>query len=221
MIYNLFGFDFFIDLQTFQLLLYCAIIGNIFRLLLSFVHNQYWTRTRLQFLNFSFLPAITFIITKIIAGNIALSLGMVGALSIVRLRTPVKNPFELVSYFYLITLGIITSVNPNIAINFLLATFLISLLIELSNKYLKKYFNKYFNNEDSFKLEDENQATLMINTKKRLNEQDLSLNPANSSYSDGEYKYTFISHSQEDLNLIVESIDKKNLNSYFIENINT
>tara|TARA_Y100000741_G_scaffold131678_1_gene99137 strand:+ start:67 stop:720 length:654 start_codon:yes stop_codon:yes gene_type:complete len=217
MIYNLFGFDFFIDLETFQLLLYCAIIGNIFRLLLSFIHNQHWTRTRLQFLNFSFLPAITFIITKIIAGNIALSLGMVGALSIVRLRTPVKNPFELVSYFYLITLGIITSVNPNIAVNFLLATFLISLLIELSNKYLKKFLN----NKDSFKAEDDNQATLMLNTKKRLNEDDLSLSPSSSSFSDGEYKYTFISYNHEELNLILETIDKKNINSYFIENINS
>ncbi len=217
MIYNLFGFDFFIDLETFQLLLYCAIIGNIFRLLLSFIHNQHWTRTRLQFLNFSFLPAITFIITKIIAGNIALSLGMVGALSIVRLRTPVKNPFELVSYFYLITLGIITSVNPNIAINFLLATFLISLLIELSNKYLKKFLN----NKDSFKAEDDNQATLMLNTKKRLSEDDLSLSPSSSSFSDGEYKYTFISYNHEELNLILENIDKKNINSYFIENINS
>ena len=217
MIYNLFGFDFFIDLEIFQLLLYCAIIGNIFRLLLSFIHNQHWTRTRLQFLNFSFLPAITFIITKIIAGNIALSLGMVGALSIVRLRTPVKNPFELVSYFYLITLGIITSVNPNIAINFLLATFLISLLIELSNKYLKKFLN----NKDSFKAEDDNQATLMLNTKKRLNEDDLSLSPSSSSFSDGEYKYTFISYNHEELNLILENIDKKNINSYFIENIDS
>tara|TARA_X000000368_G_C23055286_1_gene723559 strand:- start:3509 stop:4162 length:654 start_codon:yes stop_codon:yes gene_type:complete len=217
MIYNLFGFDFFIDLEIFQLLLYCAIIGNIFRLLLSFIHNQHWTRTRLQFLNFSFLPAITFIITKIIAGNIALSLGMVGALSIVRLRTPVKNPFELVSYFYLITLGIITSVNPNIAVNFLLATFLISLLIELSNKYLKKFLN----NKDSFKAEDDNQATLMLNTKKRLNEDDLSLSPSSSSFSDGEYKYTFISYNHEELNLILETIDKKNINSYFIENIDS
>ena len=217
MIYNLFVFDFFIDLEIFQLLLYCAIIGNIFRLLLSFIHNQHWTRTRLQFLNFSFLPAITFIITKIIAGNIALSLGMVGALSIVRLRTPVKNPFELVSYFYLITLGIITSVNPNIAVNFLLATFLISLLIELSNKYLKKFLN----NKDSFKAEDDNQATLMLNTKKRLSEDDLSLSPSSSSFSDGEYKYTFISYNHEELNLILETIDKKNINSYFIENIDS
>ena len=105
----------------------------------------------------------------------------------------------------------------NIAINFLLATFLISLLIELSNKYLKKFLN----NKDSFKAEDDNQATLMLNTKKRLNEDDLSLSPSSSSFSDGEYKYTFISYNHEELNLILENIDKKNINNYFIENINS
>ena len=66
MIYNLFGFDFFLELEILQLVIFCSILGNIFRLILSFFHNQQWTRTRLQFLNFSFLPAITFIITKII-----------------------------------------------------------------------------------------------------------------------------------------------------------
>ena len=37
------------------------------------------------------LPIITFVVTKVISNNIALSLGMVGALSIVRFRNPVKN----------------------------------------------------------------------------------------------------------------------------------
>ena len=131
MIYELFGFDFFIDFSIIQLVVFTAILGNIFRLNLSILHNQIWTRSKLQFLNFSFLPAITFIITKIISGNIALSLGMVGALSIVRLRTPVKNPFELVSYFFLITLGIIVSVDPNIAINFLIVSLIVSILNKL------------------------------------------------------------------------------------------
>ena len=36
---------------------------------------------------------------------------MVGALSIVRFRNPVKSPLELVLYFTLITLGISASVN--------------------------------------------------------------------------------------------------------------
>tara|TARA_B100000886_G_scaffold325907_1_gene271918 strand:- start:3964 stop:4605 length:642 start_codon:yes stop_codon:yes gene_type:complete len=52
------------------------------------------------------LPIVSFIITKVIAGNIALSLGMVGALSIVRFRHPVRSAFELVIYFCLIALGI-------------------------------------------------------------------------------------------------------------------
>ena len=45
---------------------------------------------------------------------------MVGALSIVRFRTPVKNPFELVSYFILITVGIVVNVDKNIAFNFVI-----------------------------------------------------------------------------------------------------
>ena len=57
------------------------------------------------------LPVITLSITFVISGNIALALGMVGALSIVRFRNPVKNPFELVVYFLLITVGIAMAVK--------------------------------------------------------------------------------------------------------------
>ena len=62
-------------------------------------------------MSFLILPVVTSGITTVISGNIALSLGMIGALSIVRFRNPVKNPFELVIYFSLITMGIISSVN--------------------------------------------------------------------------------------------------------------
>ena len=67
-------------------------------------------------LTFSLLPPIATSITFAISGDIALSLGMVGALSIVRFRTPVRNPFELVIYFYLITIGISSAVNISIAV---------------------------------------------------------------------------------------------------------
>ena len=56
---------------------------------------------------------------------------MVGALSIVRFRTPIKNPLELVIYFYLITIGIVTNVNPNIAVNFTLFFIFVSVLTEI------------------------------------------------------------------------------------------
>jgi hypothetical protein len=41
---------------------------------------------------------------------------MIGALSIVRFRTPVKNPFELVVFFCYLILGISAGVNPNYTI---------------------------------------------------------------------------------------------------------
>ena len=66
--------------------------------------------------SFFILPIITFVITKTIYGNIALSLGMIGALSIVRFRHPVKSALELIIYFDLITIGIAASVKNNYAI---------------------------------------------------------------------------------------------------------
>ena len=215
MIYNLFGFDFFLELEIIQLVIFCSILGNIFRLILSFFHNQQWTRTRLQFLNFSFLPAITFIITKIISGNIALSLGMVGALSIVRLRTPVKNPFELIAYFFLITLGIVTSVNPNIAINFLIITFLISLLIELINNLISKSSLGNGNNISDL----ESKATLVITLNKKIDIIEKSNFLKNISYDQDSYKYTLLSSDANELTKIVSSIDDKDIVSYFIENV--
>ena len=215
MIYNLFGFDFFLELEILQLVIFCSILGNIFRLILSFFHNQQWTRTRLQFLNFSFLPAITFIITKIISGNIALSLGMVGALSIVRLRTPVKNPFELIAYFFLITLGIVTSVNPNIAINFLIITFLISLLIELTNNLISKSSRggiKYISDLES-------KATLVITLNKKIDIIERSNFLKNISFDQDSYKYTLLSSDINELTKIVSSIDDTDIVSYFIENV--
>ena len=84
--------------------------GLSIRVLLSLV-KQKWVSTYHHTMSYTLLPAITFVITNVISGNIALSLGMIGALSIVRFRNPVKNPFELVIFFALITIGISMSVN--------------------------------------------------------------------------------------------------------------
>tara|TARA_B100000427_G_C15268307_1_gene489803 strand:+ start:59 stop:709 length:651 start_codon:yes stop_codon:yes gene_type:complete len=208
------GFDFFFDIDTIRLLIFSALLGNIFRLLLSVIHNQTWTRSRLQFLTFSFLPAITFIITKTIAGNIALSLGMVGALSIVRLRTPVKNPFELISYFFLITLGIITSVDPNLGVNFLITTIIISVIVELLNNNLKKIFK----NQNFAFVDQQNTSNLIITTNSKIEDDDILQDLISSSFAEGEYQYSFESTDVEKLNSIVNSISSENIKSYYIEN---
>lgn len=52
------------------------------------------------------MTVLVAVIIVTISSNIALSLGMVGALSIVRYRTAVKNPLDLMFMFWAITSGI-------------------------------------------------------------------------------------------------------------------
>lgn len=85
-----------------------ASAGLSLRIMLTLV-KQKWVATYHHTMSYILLPLITLTITKVITGDIALSLGMVGALSIVRFRNPVKNPFELVIFFALVTIGIAMS----------------------------------------------------------------------------------------------------------------
>ena len=89
--------------------------------------KQTWAMTYHHTMSYALLPAVTMIITTLISGNIALSLGMIGALSIVRFRNPVKNPFELVIFFALITVGIGFSVNAKLGL--LMTVVVISLIV--------------------------------------------------------------------------------------------
>ena len=52
------------------------------------------------------LSQITFLIILIVKSSLALSLGLIGALSIVRFRTPIKEPEELIYLFFSIAIGI-------------------------------------------------------------------------------------------------------------------
>ena len=54
---------------------------------------------------------ITTLVILAVSSNLIVSLGMVGALSIVRFRTVVKEPLDLVYLFWSITIGIIVGVG--------------------------------------------------------------------------------------------------------------
>ena len=126
------------QLLFFQKALLCILSGLSIRIVLTLV-KQRWASTYHHTMSYVMLPLITLTITTVIAGNIALSLGMIGALSIVRFRNPVKNPFELVIFFALVTIGISMSVNIRYGIT--LATLIISVII-LS--YIIEKIAKYF-----------------------------------------------------------------------------
>ena len=125
------------------------ISGYLIRFSLIF-SGQLWAKSFAQTVSFFILPIITFVITKTIYGNIALSLGMIGALSIVRFRHPVKSALELIIYFDLITIGIAASVKNSYAISLSLITVIILILLKLINNYRSKnkkgnFYNISFN----------------------------------------------------------------------------
>ncbi len=78
-----------------------------------YIFLAYRVVTRKNFYNKNFnlslwvLTVVTSAIIITISSNIILSLGMVGALSIVRYRTAIKDPMDLVFLFWSISTGII------------------------------------------------------------------------------------------------------------------
>ncbi len=86
------------------------IIAAVFSLYIFFAYRLL---TRKTFYSKTFnvaLAALTLITTSVILAiqsNIVISLGMVGALSIVRFRTAIKEPMDLVFLFWSIATGII------------------------------------------------------------------------------------------------------------------
>ena len=111
-----------------------SILGLIVFLVHSYFLNQY-LRTKNNLALALMLPLITAIITKTISTNLFLSLGMIGALSIVRYRTPVKSTYELTLLFALVTIGISSIVNIKYSIFLTILIVLISIVLHLLSKF--------------------------------------------------------------------------------------
>jgi hypothetical protein len=95
-----------IDLQNFVISLICAAILS-FLVQLFYVKYSSTLSNRREFAkNFVVLGVTTCIVIMIVKSSLALSLGLVGALSIVRFRAAIKEPEELVYLFLIIAIGL-------------------------------------------------------------------------------------------------------------------
>lgn len=89
------------------------------------------------------LAGVVFIVITVVKSSLALSLGLVGALSIVRFRTPIKEPEELVYLFLAIAIGLGFGAGQT-AITFVTVLILLGvIIIFLSNR--KKNFGQDYN----------------------------------------------------------------------------
>ena len=173
--------------EYFILILLASGLGLSIRYTLSFA-KQSWVMTMHHTVSYCLLPTITMIITILISGNLALSLGMIGALSIVRFRNPVKSPLELVLFFALITIGIGNAVNFKLSI---LLTLMINIFIfcffkidENLKKKNKSIFSLSFEEGLNFNtIEVESSIEIPeLGQNKNLKQYFISNNPKNFNY---------------------------------------
>ena len=174
--------------------------------------GQAWAKSHAQTVAFMILPLITFVITKTITGNIALSLGMIGALSIVRFRHPVKSALELIMYFDLITIGIATSVRTKWAIQLILGTMLIIFSVKIVQKIYQK-FGKSFYNVSFNEGQALNSIEVFAKEKIDLIEKDNNLTTLFDNSAEGEIVYRLTFENKNQLQLFKKKIEGlKNIN---------
>ncbi len=87
------------------------------------------------------LSMVTTLIVRTISSNLTLSLGMVGALSIVRFRTAIKDPLDTAFMFWAITTGIMS--GTGLYLVSIIATISLGLFFVLGNIFIFKNNNKY------------------------------------------------------------------------------
>jgi hypothetical protein len=103
------GFDIALELSSVLKLSFALVLGGILAVYIRFLYNRFSSSvSNIDAISGSF-PLLTLVTAGVIAvvkGSLALSLGLVGALSIVRFRAPIKDPEELVYLFLCIGVGI-------------------------------------------------------------------------------------------------------------------
>lgn len=119
------------------LVIICSISGLLIYLVHGFFLNRYLLIQN-NLMIAIILPAVALVITRAISTNFFLSLGMIGALSIIRYRTPVKSAYELSLLFTLITVGVVGNVNPNYAVGLSIFVSVVGISFYVFNKFFPK-----------------------------------------------------------------------------------
>ncbi len=120
-----------ISISTFLLNLFLTLFLTKF---LSLIFNRYGKSISNRILfsnNFPLIGMTTMLIITIVKSSLALSLGLVGALSVVRFRTAIKEPEELSYLFFTIAIGLGFGANQTLIT--VIGFALISIFIYLSN----------------------------------------------------------------------------------------
>lgn len=117
-------------------------------IIISFIVKAFYTRFSFSLTGkmhlgpiIPILTSVIFLVILIVKSSLALSLGLVGALSIVRFRTPIKEPEELVYLFLAIAIGLGFGAGYPLITSVITLSTLIIIYFFLSNKNISS--NEY------------------------------------------------------------------------------
>ena len=163
------------------------------------------------------LAIITTLVITVIKFSLALSLGLVGALSIVRFRAAIKEPEELVYLFFIIAIGLANGANQFLLS--IIATVIILAFLFIRNIYKNK------NNSNGSLISDSNilSVSILKNDKKNIDEiinqlkshfKYLKLKSANIEKTTSNYIFWYEADSQnlEDLLKNISNLSNENVN---------
>ena len=135
-----------VDVPNFILSLIFAVVLSYFVQLFYIKYSSSLSNRKEFSKNFVILAVTTCIVIMIVKSSLALSLGLVGALSIVRFRAAIKEPEELVYLFLIIAIGLGCGANQLIitTVGILFALILIVIYsgyMKNSNKNIEQTIN--------------------------------------------------------------------------------
>lgn len=110
-------------------------------ILMSFIIREFYIRRSFSLTGkmhigsiIPILSAVVFLVIIVVKSSLALSLGLVGALSIVRFRTPIKEPEELVYLFLAIATGLAYAAGQVFVATIIILLILLMIYFWLSNR---------------------------------------------------------------------------------------
>ncbi len=157
--------------------------------------------------NFIVLGVTTCIVITIVKSSLALSLGLVGALSIVRFRAAIKEPEELVFLFLVIAAGLGCGAGQ-IKITFTGIIFTLLIIII--------YF-KFFSNEKNL-TESDNLSLNLISSKNYSDEiMFQTMNILNKYCSQIKLSSMSVSKNQTVINFIIQPLNLKSVNRISVD----
>ncbi len=134
------SFEDFLSVSKVQIPIIWFIINLSLTAVLALILSQIYIRfgrslsnRRMFSRNFLLITMTTMLIITIVKSSLALSLGLVGALSIIRFRAAIKEPEELAYLFLAISIGL--GFGANQAAITVIAFVIISVIIILVNKF--------------------------------------------------------------------------------------